>query len=174
VKLHLLRWLRAPGSLSRRLSSHGRFEVQTLAEGPAALLPGEASALGIGGARCWVREVVLRVDGVAMVWARSVAPCRALNGPWQALRSLGMRPLAQLLFDDRAVRRSPLRAERHGHGGRWHRRACAAWQAAGAGPWPTKALWGRSSTFVRRGVALRVFEAFSPAVARLRPRPSRH
>jgi chorismate--pyruvate lyase len=165
VKLALRAWLSAPGSLSRRLGALGRFEVQTVRECTERLLPGEARDLASRGGRHWVREVVLRVDGVPVVWARSVTPCRALAGPWRALRSLGSRPLAQLLFDDAAVLRSPLRCESHRRGGPWHRRASRTWHGATASPWPRAHVWGRSSVFSREGMKLRVFEAFVPASA---------
>jgi chorismate lyase len=164
MKAALRRWLRAPGSLSRRLSAHGRFEVQTLSEGVARLLPGERHGMCSASGRYWVREVILRVDGVPMVWARSVTPFRATCGPWRAVRQLGTRPLAQLLFDDPAIVRSALRSEWHGRGATWHRRASAAWRAARCIAWPSSVVAGRSSSFVRRGMPLRVFEAFSPAI----------
>ncbi|HEY0858917.1 MAG TPA: chorismate lyase, partial [Albitalea sp.] len=43
----LRQWLRAPGSLSRRLAAlGGRFEVQTLRQGPAPLQRSERAQLG--------------------------------------------------------------------------------------------------------------------------------
>jgi chorismate--pyruvate lyase len=126
------------------------------------LLPGEAADLHLwAGGRALVREVVLRVDGVPLVWARSVVAARATRGPWRALVGLGTRPLAELLFADPAVSRSPLRAEHWAHGSRWHRHAQAAWRTACAQAWPTAGVQARSSVFWRQGVPLRVFEAFA-------------
>ena len=161
MKVALRRWLRAPGSLSRRLSAHGRFEVQPLREGVARLLPGERAALSGASGRHWIREVLLRVDGVPLVWARSVTPFRGTCGPWRALRQLGPRPLAELLFDDPSVVRSALCSERHRCGARWHRHVNAMWRMACGAAWPSGVVSGRSSVFVRRGMPLRVFEAFS-------------
>jgi len=161
----MLRWQRAPGSLSRRLASLGeRFEVQALKQSTGRLLRGEARDLGATHGRHLVREVVLRVDGVPLVWARSVVAWRAVRGPWQALRGLGTRPLADVLFRDPAVKRSALRAEFHRRGSAWHRRADVAWQQAAGCAWPSALLCGRSSVFERRGATLRVFEAFAPAM----------
>lgn len=167
MSLALQRWQRAPGSLSARLAALGqRFEVQRLCQRVQPLLPGEAADLQLpAGTRALVREVVLRVDGVPLVWARSVVQARATRGPWRALVGLGTRPLAELLFADPAVSRSPLRAEHWPFGSPWHRRADAAWrQAAGLG-WPAAGVQARSSVFWRQGVPLRVFEAFDPALA---------
>jgi len=164
VSTALLRWLRAPGSLSRRLAMLGdRFEVQALSQRVGRLLSTEKRDLHAGG-RHLVREVMLRVDGVPLVWARTVVAARALRGPWRALRGLGTRPLADVLFRDPRVKRSALQPEFHRRGSRLCHRADAAWHAAAGAPWPSGVVHGRSSTFVRRGAALRVFEAFAPAI----------
>jgi chorismate--pyruvate lyase len=163
----LRQWLVASGSLSRRLAALGtRFEVQTLRQGTARITPREAAELGAQRRmRCWVREVVLRVDGVALVWARSVAPRRALNGPWRALRGLGSRPLAELLFNDPRVKRTPLRSERLARHGPLGLRLARQWRAATATPPAPTMCWGRSSVFRKHGAPLRVMEVFAPSIA---------
>ena len=114
-------WLRAPGSLSRRLARLGeRFEVQVLCA-RAWRRSGRAkrSALGLPArGLTLVREVILRVDGEPLVWARSALHQRATLGPWRALKGLGARPLGHLLYDDPRITRSelePRRLNRHGH-----------------------------------------------------------
>lgn len=167
MSLALQRWQAAPGSLSARLATLGqRFEVQRLCQRVQPLLPGEVTDLQLHpGTLALVREVVLRVDGVPLVWARSVVAARATRGPWRALVGLGTRPLAELLFADPAVHRSPLRAERWPFGSPWHRHARQAWRSACGQAWPGRCLQARSSVFWRQGVPLRVFEAFHPALA---------
>lgn len=161
-------WLRAPGSLSRRIAALGeRFEVQTLREGPARLRAVEARDIGAG--RSWVREVLLKVDGQPLVWARSATPQPALGGPWRALRGLGSRPLADLLFNDRRVQRTPLRQEKLPRGGPLQRRLARQWEAATGFAAPRGIVWARSSVFSRHGPPLRVMEAFAPALASVAP-----
>lgn len=162
----LRRWLRRPGSLSAHVQALGeRFEVQRLSQRVARLLPGEARSLGLPpGTRCVVREVVLRVDGQPVVLGRSVAPARALNGPWRSLGSLGTRPLAQLLFDTPQVTRSPLVAMRLAPKGQWRQRLEQCWSQATGSPWPEAAAWARYSIFRKNGAPLRVTEVFSPAM----------
>jgi chorismate--pyruvate lyase len=161
-------WLDVPGSLSRRIAALGtRFEVQTLREGPARLQGSEAR--DIGSVRSWVREVLLRVDGTPVVWARSVTPLRALAGPWRALRGLGTRPLADLLFKDRRVRRTRLRHEQFKRAGPLQCRMARQWRAATGTPAPRAMLRGRSSVFRRRGPPLRVMEIFAPVLAGIGP-----
>lgn len=167
----LRQWLSAPGSLSRRLAALGaRFEVQTLRQGPARLRRQELSELGPHAhGRTWVREVLLRVDGVALVWARSVAPRVSLTGPWRALLGLGSRPLADLLFKEPRVTRTPLVRERLRLGGPLRARLARQWQAVTGEPPPRGMVWARSSVFRKHGAPLRVMEVFSPALASTPP-----
>jgi len=168
----LQQWLGASGSLSRRLAALGsRFEVQTLRQGASHVQRAEAADLGPHRyARCWVREVLLRVDGVPLVWARSVAPRRALNGPWRALLGLGSRPLAELLFSDPRVCRTALQRQRLAPHGPLASRLARQWRRAnGDATTPPGITWARSSVFRKHGAPLRVMEAFAPTLATLRP-----
>ncbi|MBW8831930.1 MAG: chorismate lyase [Burkholderiales bacterium] len=167
----LRQWLRAPGSLSRRLVTLGeRFEVQTLWQGAARIHRNEIAALGpLARGRLWVREVMLRVDGQALIWARSVSPCTSLAGPWRALLGLGSRPLADLLFKQPNVSRSPLRVERLRHGGPMRSRLARQWEKANGAPPQRSMVWARSSVFSKHGAPLRVMEVFSPLLASVKP-----
>lgn len=168
MSLGLGRWQCAPGSLTARLKKLGdHFEVQTLRQRVAPLLREERRELGCG--RFLVREVILRVDGQPLVWARSVAPARSLAGPWRALAGLGARPLGQLLFDDPRVARSPFQTHRWCRGGVGHGRVRRDWLEFAGADWRGTVVFGRSSVFVRRGVKLRVFEAFAPELPACRP-----
>lgn len=168
-------WLRAPGSLSRRLAQLGeRFEVQLLSQRIAPLRARELAALGAPRHGCTlVREVILRVDGRPLVWARSSLHASALAGPWRALKGLGPRPLADLLYSDRRVRRSelqPVRLSRYGH---TRRQMEKQWLAATGAPPSTQMLWSRNSVFSRCGAQLRVMELFAPELAAYIPVISR-
>lgn len=167
----LRQWLRAPGSLSRRLAALGdRFEVQTLFQGPARVRHCERRDLrSPAHARHWVREVVLRLDGEPLIWARSIAPRRSLAGPWRALLGLGRRPLADLLFSQPRVTRTPLRSERLLRGGPLHGRMKREWQQANGIFPPCDMVWARSSVFRKHGAPLRVMEVISPRLASVKP-----
>ena len=170
ARLSLRAWLRAPGSLSARLARHGRFEVQLLRQATTRLRAPERRQLGRPRRGCtWVREVVLRVDGQALVWARSSLHKSTLAGPWKALKGLGSRPLAQLLYDDRRVQRSTLQPRRVAAHGPTRRQLERQWLAATGEPAPTGMRWSRHSVFRRQGALLRVMEMFHPAVASLAP-----
>lgn len=170
-RLGLRDWLRAPGSLSRRLAALGqRFEVQLLRQAVTPLRAPERRALGLPRRGCTVvREVLLRVDGEPLVWARSALHASALAGPWKALKGLGTRPLAHLLYADPRVQRSelqPRRLARHGHTRRHMQRQ---WLAATGEAAEPQMLWSRNSVFHRKGAELRVMELFAPQLARHAP-----
>ena len=163
-------WLRAPGSLSQRLARHGRFEVQVLRQATAKLRAPERRQLGSPRRGCtWVREVLLRVDGQPLVWARSSLHRATLSGPWKALRGLGSRPLAQLLYDDRRVQRSTLQPRRISVHGPTRRQLERQWLQVTGTPAPAQMCWSRHSVFKRQGALLRVMELFHPDVAALAP-----
>ncbi|WP_297908713.1 chorismate lyase [Thiomonas sp.] len=157
----LLPFLLERGSLSQLLRAHGReFRVLRLGQG---LHAGPAGVL-------WTREVLLLVDGVPVVWARSVLPADALRGAWRALRGFGTRALGDWLFQRGDVRRGPLELRRLGSADPAARAVARAlartgFRAEAAG---TGALWARRSAFVRRGSDLALTEVFLPPAKRLR------
>ncbi|MET0207505.1 MAG: chorismate lyase [Burkholderiaceae bacterium] len=160
-------WLRAPGSLSKRLARlGGRYEVQVLRQDAVPLRAPERAALGLPRRGLTIiREVLLRVDGVPLVWARSALHSSAMAGPWKAVKGLGVRPLGHLMYDDPRIHRSelkPRRLARHGH---TRRQMARQWrEATGSEPSP-QMLWSRTSVFTRRGAQRRVMELFVPDVA---------
>lgn len=162
----LVRWLTAPGSLTARLRRHGQVTVEVLAQGRRRLWPQERRALGCAAGH--VREVVLRVGGRPAVWARSSVPLRAVKGPWRAIKGLGTRPLAELLFSHHRVHRGPLRVTHLPACGPAHHHLERQWSRLESGveasPPP---CWARHSLFRHHGQPLQVLEAFSPWVAKL-------
>ncbi|MCX8520378.1 MAG: chorismate lyase [Rhodoferax sp.] len=162
-------WLKANGSLTARLRRHGSVQVLVLRQGTQRLWLPERQALhGIAG---HVREVLLLVNGVPAVWARSSTSLNARRGGWKAMTELGNRPLADILFQTRNLVRSPLIPFHIAPQGQVERTLRKRWQHHPAlkgkdAPLPLP-RWGRSSVFVRKGQALRVFEAFAPWVLTL-------
>ena len=164
-------WLQSDGSLSRRLArAFGRFEVQVLKQGSAPARPDELRLLRQAGRsrlsvqRCHVREVVLRCDGQALVYARTVLPAVQSVMTWRALRGLGSRPLADLLFGLRAAH-----GQRLGSGRMAPLRATRLRERLG---WTQNPLWYRRSVFIRRGMPLLLTEWFAPQVGRCTPGPA--
>ncbi|MDD5481202.1 chorismate lyase [Rhodoferax sp.] len=167
----LKRWLQASGSLSARLAGMADlklaagegagFSVRVLWQGRAPLSTDEACALGHGWQRVgYVREVLLHVNGCAVVFARSVTAHTDSVGAWRSVRGLGSRPLADVLFKSAAIARQPLqfktlaaRTPMRQHVQR------AVTQAAGV-PLSARTLMARRSVFRRHAGALLVMEVF--------------
>jgi len=159
-------WLQAPGSLTARLQRFGTVQVLVQQQRAMTLWPLEQADLQqrLG----YVREVVLLLDGRAAVWARSCTPLAASHGPWSALRGLGTRPLAELLFASRQVLRSPLQAQALPRHGAQLAHIARQWRALPGALAPSDVpRWARSSVFWHGPHPLRVMEAFSPWVASL-------
>jgi len=66
------------------------------------------------GSPIWIREIVMAVDGVDSVFARSFTSLPDAHGLWQGMRRLRTRPLADMLYHDARIRRSPFRVARLG------------------------------------------------------------
>ena len=159
----LRHWLQASGSLSARLAATGQhFSVQVLTQGRQPLTLDEAHALGLAGRRLgYAREVVLRVDGQALVFARSVCAHADSLGAWRAVRGLGHRPLADVLFKRSGISRAPLAYCQLPRQSPLQRHVASCWKTATGTALDHPALPARRSVFTRRGAALLVMEVFA-------------
>lgn len=165
----LRRWLNATGSLTARLQAAcGPVQVLALGQGSAPLRAEERAALAGTAApqRGHVREVILCAGGVPLVYARSVLDAGHARTHWKAVRGLGGRPLAEVLFGTRAVRRSALQVCHHAPCQPFTRHIARQWLAATGTPLPARGLWTRSSVFTRAGMPLRVMEVMLPQLGR--------
>lgn len=163
VSPRLRQWLSAPGSLTARLRLLGTVRVEIIDQGRRRLWGQERRALGCSVGH--VREVVLRVNERPAVWARSSVPVRAVKGPWRAIRGLGTRPLAELLFSHRIVRRGPLDALRFRRHGPQGAHVARQWATVAEGARDSGPVWARHSLFRHHGQPLQVLEAFAPWVS---------
>jgi chorismate--pyruvate lyase len=162
-------WLHSSGSLSRRIAAaFAGFEVQRTRQRSGPARPDEARLLGTR--RVHLREVVLWAEGRPLVVARSVLPAVQSRLAWRAVRGLGTRPLADLLFGERAVHRRTLGLVHCPRAGAGVLRRQLAGTAAAA-DWAGRGAWGRRAVFTHFGVPLLLTEWFSPALAERKPGP---
>ena len=160
-------WLQIDGSLSARIASvSGKLTVRVLRQGPVRLQPAEAERIGCpAGALAHGREVVLLADGVPVVYARSVLQAVHARGTWKAIRGLGNRALADLLFGLPAAQRSGFEFARFAPGSGIAATVHRRWRDATGTDWGRREVWARCSVFTRRGAPLLVTECFAPAIA---------
>ncbi len=160
-------WLTAGGSLTARLTAHSdAFRVQRLHQRTAMCLHDEARAIGLQRpGRVWEREVLLRCDGVPVVFAHTVVPMSASAADWPLFNALGERSLGSTLFYDPRVTRGELEFARIRAGHPLMERASAALGAAAA-----PVLYARRCLYRRRRGTLLVTEVFLPPVLALTAR----
>ena len=151
-------WLARPGALTDGLRSLGAFQLRVLAEHAAGAPADEAHGMRLApGTPVWVREIAMSINGVDAVVARSLTPLRASHGVWQGMRRLRTRPLADMLYHDPAIQRSPFASARL-------KRPLALYRTLTrlAAEYADQALWARRSVFWRSGEPLLVAECFVP------------
>jgi chorismate--pyruvate lyase len=155
-------WLTTPGSLTARLIAHSRsFRVQRLHQRSAICLPDEARAIELPRPeRVWEREVLLRCDGEAVVFAHTVVPTSSTASDWPLFSALGERSLGTTLFCDPLVKRGPLEFARIRPGHPLLARACEALGGALA----KTQYYARRCVYRRHQGLLLVTEVFLPSV----------
>lgn len=166
-------WLQVPGSLSARIAAAaegGQLRVRVLRQGMVRVRPEEAVRIGCpAGARVHGREVLLLADGVPVVYARSVLQAVHARGTWKAIRGLGTRALADMLFGLPAADRTPFEFARFAPGSAVATAVRRRWQEATGSDWGRREVWARCSVFSRRDARLLVTECFAPAILALEP-----
>lgn len=159
-------WLFDAASLTQRLRQicQGRFQVRVVSQQRVRPLRDERIALHMRDhEHALVRMVYLLCDGEPWVFARTVIPLRTLSGAQRRLGRLGTRPLGEMLFADRSMRRSAVAVAQIAPGSRLF-----ALIAAGAGTvnlaQSLQSIWGRRSVFYLQDKPLLVSEIFLPAI----------
>jgi chorismate--pyruvate lyase len=157
------RWLTRRGALTQALRMIGTLELRVLNEYPAGASQDEANCLNIVARRpVWVREIVMSIDGMECVAARSVTLLSASHGVWQGMRMLRSRPLADILYDNVAIVRSNFEVARLNKQTALYRTVQALKNEAQPFDHPNSALLARRSVFWRQGTPLLVAECFLP------------
>lgn len=162
-------WLIERGSLTRRLQQHSAvFAVQPLSVASRKPPFPETRLLqSLSRQHTLLRDVMLRCDGSAVVFAHSVLPGRAMRGAWRSLGRLGNHSLGSALFADPRMCRSVLQYKKLSPQHFLYRRA--AFHMPGiSGP-----VWARRSVFRLGQSAVLVTELFLPAVLNLNPQSSK-
>ncbi|MVW71053.1 MULTISPECIES: chorismate lyase [unclassified Bordetella] len=151
-------WLMRPGALTAGLRQLGKMDLRVLREYADGAPLDEARAMGLAvNTPVWIREILMSVDGVDSVVARSLTPLTASHGVWQGMRRLLTRPLADMLYHDRSIVRSPFVCRRLASPVPFYATARSVQTDA-----DLRALWARRSVFWRYGQPLLVAECFLP------------
>lgn len=162
----LRHWLTGAGSLTAKLKAHSRvFRVHKLHQHIGVCLADEAAAIGLPRPRqVHERDVLLKTDGLAVVFAHTVVPLAASAADWPQFGGLGERSLGSTLFGDPHVQRGPLAYAKLGRGHPLVRRAAAALGMAG---FSAQYVYARRCIYRRHRGVLLVTELFLPEIATL-------
>lgn len=152
-------WVFESGSLTQRLKAAcgSCFNVRVIHQGFAHPFPDEVLLLKLrSGRHALVREVELRSGEQPWVLARSVLPVQTLKGAGRRLTHLDNRPLGEILFASRCLRRQGLETAQIG---------IRQWRPeVRAGLEPDETVWGRRSLYSIGGRPLLVAEFFLPVL----------
>jgi chorismate--pyruvate lyase len=151
------------GPLTEALRGLGTLKLRVLAEYSAGVGRDEAHCLNTDSlSPVWVREVVMSIDGMQVVAARSATPLRASHGVWQGMRRLRSRPLADILYDDTAITRSNFEVARLNKQTALFRTVQSVQTDVCLIKYPQLSLLARRSVFWRKETPLLVAECFLP------------
>jgi len=157
LSTRLYDWLVDTGSLTTRLKQYCQaFTVEVLTEGHYPLSDDEKIKLNLTDNIGFVREVLLKLDGTAWVFARSVMPSNTLTAPGAELDKLGNRSLGSVLFNAPDMQRSEIEIAEFDSQSKIYSLSHLFSSE------PKASLFGRRSCFLLGGKSLLVAEVFLP------------
>ena len=147
----ILPWLTTSHSITAKLRQAGQLRVEVLSDDWQAPSPRERLRLGLKNREiARVRTVILYVNEIPVVYARSIIPARSLRGTWRYLPYLDNRPLGGYVYKSKRLRRSSTEVVK---------------LPAGLILNCEDSLWARRSVFIEYGPGILVNEAFYPAIS---------
>ena len=143
-------WLAETGSLTAKLQKLGELSVDVLFDRWDKATSREQKKLGLHPrTTVRVREVILSLNGIPVIYARSIIPATALKGHWRHLTKLGEQPLGSFLFKTNNLSRGEI-------------------EIAQLPPQLfshlNQPIWARRSIFYQYGQGVLVNEAFFPSI----------
>lgn len=155
-------WLTNRASLTARLVARcQQFRVQRLHQKLAICLADEYAEIGLHRAqKVLEREVLLRCDDVAMVYAHTVLPMTASASEWPLFAALGEKSLGTTLFNDPLVERCALHYAKLRPDHALMQRIQKLQLLTDC----SVSLLARRSVFRRKGACLLVTEVFLPSI----------
>ena len=155
VPKNLWPWLVTQDSLTAKLKSVGTLTVEVIEDSWGTPTGRERKRLSLRpreAAR--IRTVLLKVDGIIVIYARSIIPARSIKGHWRQVKHLKDKPLGGYLFQHKALTRSSIEVTQ---------------LPKRMFPNQPDALWARRSVFQQFGPGILVNEAFFDEINQLKP-----
>lgn len=148
-------WLATSASLTKKLRECGELSVVVLEDHWGKPTQRERKKLGLQPRQAArIRTVLLKCDGVIVIYGRSIIPAQSLRGHWRRVKHLKDKPLGGYLFKHRTLSRSPVEITE---------------LPASLFPNIDKKVWARRSVFLQYGPGILVNEAFFDTILDLKP-----
>ncbi|MEL0635242.1 MULTISPECIES: chorismate--pyruvate lyase family protein [Marinomonas] len=139
-------WLSTPASITKKLQQAGELSVVVLEDGWGKPTQRERRKLGLAPRHAVrIRTVLLKFNGVVVIYGRSIIPAQSLKGHWRRVSQLKEKPLGGYLFRHPGLSRSTIEI---------------ANLPANLFPGIHKKVWARRSVFLQYGPGILVNEAF--------------
>jgi len=154
-------WLSDTGSLTQKIEQAigQKLEVQVLRDCRQNLNSDESRYFHLRTKRCRIREVLLCMNGMPLVMARSVIPTLSSSGSNQSVLRLGSKPLGAILFS-KTRKRSQKEFLREIS--RLSKRSSLWRQSQKRFTALPSPLWARRTLYLLKGKPLLVCEVFLP------------
>lgn len=167
-------WLLRPGALTAGLRALGALHLVVLREYADTLSDAEAWMIQAhSGSDIWVREIYMSIDGIPCVTARSFTRLEDSKNCWRGIRGLGNRPLADMLYHNPDIVRSPFWVCTLGEQTPLHHTVDLTADHTKTSLQSAQPLLARSSTFWYQNHPLLVAECFLPQFWSIAPRSAR-
>lgn len=146
-------WLSETGSITTRLQKQGKLTVEVLFDRWDKATPKERKKLNLTPrTKVRVREVILSLNNIPVIYARSIIPATVLKGQWRRLTKIGRQPLGSFLFKNGHMCRGNIEVTQ---------------LPVESFPHLDEPVWARRSVFSRYGQGVLVNEAFFPTITQL-------
>jgi len=150
----LSHWLFDDSSLTSHIKAlcGAGFSVRVISQQWQTIAAEDACAMALKHAHsALVRQVVLCCDEQPLVYAITIIPSTTVQGRLRRYANIGNRPLGEMLFSDRTMRREEVQVAR-----------LPGWHAAYQFTESDEEMWGRRSVFRVSEKPLLVAEYFLP------------
>ena len=100
-------WLHCRDSISDRLNKKGKYKVEVLSAKITNFLFSERNQYSSYRKQAlYLREVLISINEKPVIYARTLMPKKYLRGFWGNIRKLQEKPLANIVFEDKSIKRS--------------------------------------------------------------------
>ncbi|MDA9210727.1 chorismate lyase [Methylophilaceae bacterium] len=100
-------WLLDMKSLSYRIRSIAKLEIIPVKTSVKNIFLNEKKELGnIKSEHLYLREVLIYADKLPIMYARTALPLKYLRGFWHKIKKLNNKPLADIVFERKMIKRS--------------------------------------------------------------------